>query len=118
MIEFPNGSNITSTLQNFPFRNLLSANRRRVSVVLPKKPVVGTAMATRLRSRKAKSRNDVEEDGGGDMLARRSSRRRRPTKGKRKITVEEADVIDLWLTVGTAKGFATDTDIARFLLSL
>ena len=78
-----------------------------------------TVMATRLRNKKAKPRrNDSEEGGGGNSLAKRSSRRHYPIKSRRKVIVEEADVVDLWLTVGAAKELTTDADIARFLLSL
>ena len=88
-------------------------------VVLSQKTTVITVMATRLRNKKAKPRrNDSEEGGGGNSLAKRSSRRHYPIKSRRKVIVEEADVVDLWLTVGAAKELTTDADIARFLLSL
>ena len=88
-------------------------------VVLSQKTAVITVMATRLRNKKAKpKRNDSEEGGGGNSLAKRSSRRQYPLKSRRKVIVEEADVVDLWLTVGAAKELTTDAAIARFLLSL
>ena len=79
-------------------------------------------MSTKPRNKKQRSRKNGYEETGGRvgpaLTTTRSSSRGRPAKRRRKVTLDEVDVIDLWLTVGTAKGLATDADTARFLLSL
>ena len=73
-------------------------------------------MATTRRNEKLKSKKrPLKEEGGSQPTTNRPSKR---LQKRKRITLIEADVIDLWVTVGRSKGISTDVDIARFLLSL
>ena len=71
---------------------------------------------TRLNDKlKSKKRNHKEEEGGCKPATKKSSKR---FQKRKRITLKEADVVDLWVTVGRSNGLTTDVDIARFLISL
>ena len=72
-------------------------------------------MATTSLNKKLKSKKHNLKEDKCQSTTRRPSERFRKRK---RITLREADVIDLWVTDGRSKGFSTDVDIARFLLSL
>ena len=71
-------------------------------------------MASRRSRKNIKAReSSLQQAETSSQTTKKKSRR-----GKRVVTVPDSDVVDLWDNVGKSKGLSTDTDIARYLLSL